>query len=232
MILAKIRDEIARSVGGNKDVQNSVMDPKFLDAGIISYRAEIAYRNYKRDKWLNEQYYQEIKIIANPDLQLSAPCDGVILTQQMGNVIPPFVKLGNYDGISFCGSIDGQAWVRIRNKAQLSNIQNHPLTNFRSTPKITYFLWDAANRWIVAYNKPTLLSGVLSAVVADPTQVVEFNKETDDYPIDEGDVVELIELMKRDIIENKAYAPSIKWNGPDGEAQHPFKQTIQQTPQQ
>ena len=97
MILPKIKDEIARSIGGNKETQGSIIDPKFLDAAIISYRAEIAYRNYKRDNGLSDIYYQRINLIYENALQSSAPDCSVIFT------IPPFIKLGSYDGIGYCG---------------------------------------------------------------------------------------------------------------------------------
>ena len=111
MILGKIRDMLQRMVSGLKTTQGDIIDPKFLDAGLLNYRSEIAYRNYKRDGALNEAYYQRINLIINTDLQSSAPCGSVLLTQPMLNgkqlSIPAFIKLGMNDGIQFCGSRSG-----------------------------------------------------------------------------------------------------------------------------
>ena len=228
MKLAKIQDEIARSVGGNKETQGSIMDPKFISAAIISYRAEIAYRNYKRDRGLSDIYYQDIPLILDEDFQVNAPdCDSVVFE------IPAFIKLGEYDGVLYCGGIDGQSpWLRVKDMGQLGRLQNNPITKFKNNPGEVYFLPLYMQNMVVVWNRPTLVEGKIRGVVNDPTKVKEFNKDEDEYPIDEGDVVELIELIKRDIIQNKAFKPNIEWNQPTGQAENPFKERFLQQPQQ
>lgn len=227
MTLPKIKDTIQRFIDGLKTVQGSVIDPKFLDSGILHYRAEIAYRNYKRDGGLNDLYYQRINLLPNISLQYSAPSGSILMTQpQQDNkpaFIPSFIKLGVYDGIQYCGSRDGHAWIRIKNRQQLSNLLANKITNPKNNPCLTYFLWAPANRWMEIYNDSTVGEGMMYAVVADPSQVTEYNKDTDDFPMDEGDLVELIELMKKDLIEGKAFKPAIEWDKPTGNAEHPFK---------
>jgi len=230
MILPKIRDLIQRYVDGLKTTSGSIIDPKFLDSALNPYRAEIAYRNFKRDKGLNDIYYQDWNLILDTNLQADAEEGTVIFT------VPPWIKLGDFDGLGYVGAKDlKDRWIRIKSPMQLSNMQLDPISNLCNNKGYTYYMPNLANKQIIVYNNTTVQQGTVHAVFADPCDLSilsqDYNKDVDNWPMDEADIVEAIELLKRDLIEGRAYKPNLEMNEPRGGAENPFKQSVQQTPQ-
>ena len=233
MILDKIIDTIIRGVNGGKNVQGNIIDPKFVSQSLLPYRAEIAYRNIKRDKRLNNIWYQRYHLIYQPLLQASAPPGTVVFP------VPAYIQLDTFDGVQYCGSKDMcNGWIRVKSVQQYSNLLTNKITNPKNNPELTYFMLDMSNRWVVVFNVPTVREGTIYGVQADPLEeplpgyMGEYNKAKDNYPIDEGDLVELIELLKRDMGFMKAFKPAIAYDNPEGQAENPFPKAQQQAPPQ
>ena len=231
MILPKIRDLMQRMVDGLKTTSGSIFDPKFLDSGLVVYRAEIAYRNFKRDKGLNDIYYQDFNLILDPNLQANAPEGAVVYN------IPAYIKLGDFDGLGYVGSKDFRyKWIRIKNPMQLANINLLPGSALCNNPQYTYYMPNMHNKQIIVWNNPTNQEATAHAVWADPCDLSvigqDYNKDVDNYPIDEGDVVEIIELLKQDLITGKAFEPNLKYNQPSSESQNILKSLHPQSNQQ
>lgn len=195
MILAEICERIQRLPEGGLVTSENRYDYEYLVTLWNTYRAHYIQETYYKNRRINPVCYQKFYPEYESYFQDSTNCYAKFS-------VPNVISLDDKsDGFRYLGTdpvLTGQskAFKRIQSRAWLSTYQNHKVTN-PNTDRDVYFLYDGSLQTVELYGKGKFITTppLVEGLFADPTKIPTFNKEKDQYPIDDDSIPEIEEMI-------------------------------------
>jgi hypothetical protein len=212
MTLKDLTDVIIRDISGAKNTTGNKFDGQYIAKTIHSYRARLCEIDFKRTGFVAPIYRQDYYLQFDKNFQGSVPQGNKIILY----TLPRVITLVNRDGIEYIGGIScSSPWRYLRNRQEMATLNGNWFTSISNHPKTIYALYDAAKTRLELYNAENVREGLVQAVFADPCSVPTYNPDVDPYPIDEGNISELRDLILKGVTEtDKAIKAEMDFNTP------------------
>lgn len=191
MILKDIVEMFQRQAGGGVFDTETRYDIAFTEDTIHKARAVVLFNYYQKYHKINPSWTQQYTVAYDSALQESTkfvkfPCPAVLT---LDDFTDGFLYVGNLN--------DNVSYRKIANRATLSTYNAHRYTKLNiDTPEFIY-----SDGYIEIYGNAMIRQLKVDGIFTDPTSVPNFNKEFDQYPLDES----LLPLMQ-DLIFNTEVA--------------------------
>lgn len=200
-LLPEIVEKIRRASQGQVEFDDSLLDDLYIENKIHTARAVRASDIYRTQRLsrVNESWLQTIPC----SCLNSEHCAGVFVLD-----FPSVVRLDDRaDGFFYVGKTDGlKQFTRIT--TGFTNLAQHSV--FKNQGIRWDFTVDHTGQGkIKFYGNPMLEYAMVRAMVNDPTQVPNYRKDVDQYPVDavlENDIVEMVSL---DILKKSTLRPDV-----------------------
>ncbi len=191
MITPKIVERIKRLPFAGVISDENRLDSIYILNLVDAARGQVLRTVYQKDKRINNIAYQ--KFYGTYDINLQEG-DGIVRF-----ACPTFIGMDAWtDGCRYVGSNDcSNAYARIKNRSELSTIQNHKIMKSLANVNISA-LYDASMGQIQIYFNPEVEELLVEGLFSKPTSIPTFNYDFDEYPINE----DLIPMLEDQILKN------------------------------
>lgn len=181
--------------GGIISTDNRV-SPAFAMRMLDELRASAIVEFFRQKLHVQEQLYQTASLIYDEDYQTDDDTSKCIYLYPVPAVVP---VSATHDGISFVGVRNGENINRIKSQSVLANYKKHYVTRkiVEDKPWVMYQP-DFSD---ILFHKPfggPAKTLVVRAIFVRPTQLPEFNVDTDEYPITD-EIYNLVLRMAQEI---------------------------------
>lgn len=195
MTLAELRSQVIRLPGGGVLTDDTRFDFLDIDAAIHFARAVVIPAFYAKTKRISGEWLQTFT--ATYDVNIQESDEYVIFDVPRG--IPLDVMR---DGYLYIGNTDGNsAYRRVNSLAELATYNQHRITKTNNnTAKVLYY--EGKMR---VYGNTMVKELMTNGIYANPTEILTFNQDIDNYPISE-DLIQPI----RDYLWQKSLAIEIQ----------------------
>lgn len=175
MTLAEFRSQVIRLPSGGILTDESRFDFLDIDAEIHFARAVVIPAFYSKTKRISGEWLQTF--VATYDQNIQESNDYVIFDVPRG--IPLDVMR---DGYLYIGDTAGDtAYRRVNNLAELVNYNQHRITKINNNrPKVLY-----SEGRMKVYGNTMIKELRIDGIIADPTEILTYNQDFDNYPISE-----------------------------------------------
>jgi len=190
MILRKIVDEIRSNVQSYISSDDSRIQDLMLEEKIHSARAAILGNYFMSQQTLGSENIQQI------DLDF---VEREVVDNTVQYDIPAAIDLGpDGDGITHVGCRKGnKKFMRINNDR--GHIHRHSVLKNLAVVKWDYKVGPQGRGYITFYNNDRLESPIIRGVFADPTSVLGFRKDVDNYPASRKVIRDIVEMITIDL---------------------------------
>ncbi len=185
MTLPKMLDTMERLGDSGVFSKNSRYDVAFQEDAIHKARASVLPDAYKSLKRINPLWTQQFVANYEPDLQ-----DDACLVRFR---VPPVLTLDIYlDGFLYVGTIDRNCQYRkMTNRADFANSNGNRYTKLRND-QVKFLYSDG---FIECYGNTELRDLRVDGIFLNPTQVPTYNKQLDEYPLDEALILQMQSIL-------------------------------------
>lgn len=200
MLHADIVERLSRLPSGGVINDKNRFDFGYLSSVLDTFRAKVIVMQYNGDRLIakngriNPQCLQKYWPVYEKDLQQSGfrsfRCPEIINIDSLS------------DGFRYIGSIDGSCnFRRVKSRADLSMFNQNKIMNVNSG-RFQAALYDGSNQIIEVYGNSMLKELLVEAVFAQPLSIPTFNKDFDQYPLND-DLIPLLEdlVSKQTLLE-------------------------------
>lgn len=187
MILKDIVEMFQRQSGGGVFDTDTRYDIAFTEDTIHKARATVLFNYYQKYHKINPSWTQQFigeysSLLQESNKFIKFQCPSVLT---LDDFIDGFMYVGNLN--------DNVSYRKISNRATLSTYNSHRYTRLNiDTPEFIY-----SDGYIEIYGNSMIRQLKVDGIFTDPTKIPTYNKEFDQYPVDES----LIPLMQ-DLIFN------------------------------
>lgn len=185
MILPKIVDIMQRIGDSGVFTDSSRFDRDFYEDAVHKGRASVLLDAYSKIKRINPIWTQQFVAKYEPDLQ----DDNCLVRFKV-----PAVLTLNYalDGFLYVGSTQGNCQYRkMANRADLANSNGNRYTRIRED-QVKFIYSDG---FIECYGNTELRDLRVDGIFLNPTEVPTYNKQYDEYPLDEALILQLESIL-------------------------------------
>jgi hypothetical protein len=192
ILLSEIVSEIKNDLNSGMNYNDSRWDDEYIEAKIHNARATlIGQYMMKLGKFINDSWVQTLDLrFANREK------DGNIVTFECPDVISID---GQSDGFVYVGHVNGfKPFLRIRKG--YSTLTRHSLFARKKDIMWDYKHMEQNKALLYFYNNNDLTYITVRALFNNPTQIPNFDKEVDHYPVDANLKREIIELVTADLM--------------------------------
>ncbi len=201
MILKSITELLERIPNGGVIDSNDRWNPGYLDALVGTYRARLAQAVYANNKRLHPQWYQKHWPEYDDLLQENEDC--CVKFRH-----PEVVMLDDRsDGFRYIGSTDcNNNFARVQSRAWLSTFNNNKVTATNNKRRATV-LYDGSAEILEIYGDMEIDEILTESLVANPLLIPTFNPESDQYPIPESLIPDLVGMIFNDNVATELRMP-------------------------
>lgn len=202
MTLPEIIDYIKRNPSGGIATDESRFDDVYLESILNVYRAQVLKLVYQKDNRINPVCYQRHYPEFEKKLQDGALCKVLFRS-------PEVISFDSRsDGFRYVGSIDcANAFRRHQSRATLSTVIKNKFLNIESG-RFTSYLYNGSDQLIEVYGNPMIQELLIEAVFADPSEIPIYNKQIDQYPVNEDLLPMIFEQVFKAVTGPQAATPT------------------------
>jgi hypothetical protein len=192
MTLPEIRERVIRLPSAGIITDETRADFPYIDSIIHSYRAILIRNLYAKDKRINPSYYQRFECEYSKDYQTERKrvlfkCPETIPMDSMS------------DGLRFVGNIDcSKQYRRIVNRSQLASFDSHRIMKNLNNRYVAY-LYDGTQKNIEVFGNAMIEHLFVEGLFKNPTDIHTYNSEIDQYPMPDGDVSMMEEMILKGV---------------------------------
>lgn len=182
MTLSELRSQVVRLISGGVLTDDTRYDFSDIDAQIHYARANVIANFYAKTKRVSGEWLQTFEATYNKDIQDS--------NEFVRFAVPRGIPLDVMrDGFLYVGDTTGNtSYRRVNSRAELANFNLHRIT--RINGERAKFIYSEGE--IQVYGNAMIKELRIDGIFANPTEILTYNIDIDNYPISE----DLISALK------------------------------------
>lgn len=185
MTLPQVVDMIQAMSNSGVYPDSSRFDQLFIEDTIHKARASVLMDYFSKTKRINPIWTQQYTAKFDINLQ-DDPC---LRRFRVPSVLTLDVF---YDGFMYVGTIEGNCqYTKINNRAALANTESNRYTKLQED-QVKFIYSDG---FIECYGNKELEDLRIDGIFLNPTDVPTYNKDIDEYPLDEALILQMQGLL-------------------------------------